>query len=246
MSLFAATQAQATTLKVTERDSVGGGFTLPSGVFASGIKMMYLDKVASGALFVSVEVAALVNGKEMTHKENIFISNKAGELTYKDKQDGSDQPMPGFATIDSLCRLATGKGYAEQTVETKQVKVYDYTAKAEVPMAKDVFMSMLGQKVKLGIICEIVDKNKKNESTGQYEPTGETRKQNVISKVFSLDTEQTLTEIAANQPAAFVKVWAEKFEGKEINKAKGKQAASGAVAGNPLGGATAGADPLFG
>lgn len=242
MSLFAKAQEQATNVKTEEKDVLGGGFTFPGGIHKSGIKMMYLDAWPSGALFVAVELAVLVDGQEKTYKENITISNKAGDFTYKDKQNGEDKAMPGYATIDSLLKLATGKGFAQQSPEVKSVKVYDKDAQGEVPKEKEVFTEALRKTLNVGFILANVDKTSKNESTGKYEPTGETREQNEISKLFN-DALQTINELEANKPAEFHKGWTERFAGKTIDKAKGK----------PKGAPTAGApnaagseNPLFG
>lgn len=231
MSLFASAQQKAQTVKAEEKDVLGGSFTIPSGIYPSGIKMAYLDKWDSGALYVGFEFAVLIDGKEMNHKELITISNKAGEFTYE--KNGEVHPMPGFSMVDSIFRLATGKGFKEQTgVEVKQIKLYDKEAKAEVPKPKEVFMEALGKKLKLGILAQTVDKTEKQGD--KYVPTGETREENVISKAFHFESDKTVSEIDANGSAEFFKAWEEKFKGKTINKAKGKPAgASGGTAGAP-------------
>lgn len=240
MSLFASAQQKAQTVKAEEKDVLGGSFIIPSGIYPSGIKMAYLDKWGSGALYVGFEFAVLVDGKEMNHKELITISNQAGEFTYE--KNGEVHPMPGFSMVDSIFRLATGKGFKEQTgVEVKQIKLYDKEAKAEVPKPKEVFMESLGKKLKLGILAQTVDKTEKNpnwqpgmDKKKQYVPTGETREENVISKVFHFESDKTVSEIDANGSAEFFKAWEEKFKGRTINKAKGKPAgASGGTAGAP-------------
>ena len=47
---------------------------------------------------------------------------------------------------------------------------------------------------KASAIKELVDKNVKNDSTGEYEPNGETREQNVISKVFHDPSKVTVVD----------------------------------------------------
>lgn len=255
MSLFAKAQAQATSVKVEHKDSLGGGFTFPSGLYRTGVKMMYLDQWASGALFVSLELSVLVDGAEKTYKENITISNAAGEFTYKDKKTGEDKPMPGYAVVDELLTHLTGKGFAQQTPEVKSVKVYDKNAQGEVPADREVFTEALRKTFHGGFLLTTVDKTEKNanwqpgmDKKLQYLPTGETREQNELHYLFN-DDKATLVEVAAGKPAEFHKAWEERFAGKTINKAKGKAAGqSGATAGAPNQ-AQAGADasnPLFG
>lgn len=245
MSLFAKAQSQATNVKVEEKDTLGGGFTIPSGIHPTAIKMAYLDAWASGALFVSLELVAFVDGQEKTHKENITISNKAGEFTYTDKKTGQPVPMPGYAMVDTLFRLATGKGFNEQSVEVKQVSVYDKDVKGNVNKEKEVFMDVLRQKVQAGILLQKVDKTALNQATNKYDPTGETREENVLHKVFDFETKQTILEKASGKPAEFYKGWDERFTGKVIDKSKGKPAGqAGVQSGSPV--ASGEQNPLFG
>jgi len=232
-SLFAKVQAAAANLKVEEQD-VLGGFTFAGGLYPGGIKMAYIDAWKSGALFVGIELALLVDGKERTHKEMITISNKDGEFEYADKKSGEKQTMPGFQMIDTLFRLATGKGFVEQTPVVKKVKMRGEN-NTEVMEDREVFMETVGKRVHLGMILSEVDKTKKNDMTGVYEPTGETRQENTLHKVFEYETKKTIAEVKANLPAKFFEGWEKNFADKVINKVKGTKAvaASGAQAGIP-------------
>ena len=250
MSLFAS--IQNANIQTKEEDVLGGGRTVPSNVYPAGIKLAYLDAAASGAICVVFDFAMLVNGKERNHKETIYISNKNKEFTYKDKQSGEDKPLPGFVTVDSICKAVTGKSITELSTEKKMVKVYDYIQKAEVPQEKEVLMDLIRGKLELGIIEAIVDKTAKNASYDPsqpkqgnnlpYLPTGETREQNELSKVFNEDGLTQLEKESGATEAKFKTAWVEQYAGKKINKAKG--AASGAKAGGVTKPATT--SPLFG
>jgi len=233
MSLFAKAQAAAANVKVEEQDTLGGGSTIPSGMYKGGVKIAYLDQWKSGALFVGLELAVLVDGKERVHKELITISNREGSFTYIDKKTGDAVAMPGYVMIDTLFKTASGKGFLEQTPVVKGVKMYDSEKKAEVLNEREVFAEVCGKFVQLGLIEQEVDKTAKDPMSGNYEPTGETRKENTLSKVFDADTKQTSKEKAAGKDAEFYKGWEEKFSGKCINKAKGA-ATGGATAGAPV------------
>lgn len=238
MSLFAA--IQNSNVQTKEEDVLGGSRTVPSNVYPAGIKLAYLDKSAKGAICVVFDFALMVNGKECTHKETFYISNAAGSFTYKDKKTGEDKPMPSFVTVDTICKVVTGKGLAELSSEKKMVKVYDYDQKAEVPQEKEVLMDLVRGKLELGILEVTVDKNVKSD-TG-YVPSGETRDINEVSKIF---TEEGLTLVekdAGKTETKFKEAWIAQYADKKINKAKG--AASGAKAGGVAKQATA--SPLFG
>ena len=238
MSLFAS--IQNANIQTKEEDVLGGSRTVPSNVYPAGIKLAYLDAAASGAICVVFDFAMLVNGKERNHKETIYISNKNKEFTYKDKQSGEDKPLPGFVTVDSICKAVTGKSITELSTEKKMVKVYDYDQKAEVPQEKEVLMDLIRGKLELGIIETIVDKNVKTDNG--YVPSGETREQNELSKVFNEDGLTQLEKESGATEAKFKAAWVEQYAGKKINKAKG--AATGAKAGGVAKPATA--SPLFG
>lgn len=230
MSLFAKAQQAAQNVTVEEKDTLGGSFTVPSNVYAGGVKMAYIDAWKSGALFISLELALLVDGKERTHKETITISNKEGAFTYLDKRSGEQVAMPGYAMIDTLCKTITGKGFTEQVATTKGVKVYDAEAKGEVVQEREVFMDLLGKKIHFGILEQEVDKTAKDPMTSEYEPTGETKKENVLDKVFTED-KKTYLESVAQQESKFMGQWLTANEGKLLNKVKGKK--DGAKAGAP-------------
>ena len=238
MSLFAS--IQNANIQTKEEDVLGGSRTVPSNVYPAGIKLAYLDAAASGAICVVFDFAMLVNGKERNHKETIYISNKNKEFTYKDKQSGEDKPLPGFVTVDSICKAVTGKSITELSTEKKTIKVYDYDQKAEVPQEKEVLMDLIRGKLELGIIETIVDKNVKTDNG--YVPSGETREQNELSKVFNEDGLTQLEKESGATEAKFKAAWVEQYAGKKINKAKG--AAAGAKAGGVSKPATA--SPLFG
>ena len=238
MSIFSAVQNANLTTK--EEDVLGGSFTVPTNVYPAIIKLAYVDKSAKGAINVVFDFAILANGKERNHKETIYISNAAGSFTYKDKKTGEDKPMPGFVTVDTICKAITGKSITQMTTEKKLVKIYDYTQKAEVPQEKEVLMDLVRGKLELGIQELTVDKTEKSD-TGEYVPTGETRDTNEVSKVFTEDGLTLVEKEAGATEAKFKAAWIKQYADKKINKAKGK--ADGAKAG---GVAKPAASPLFG
>ena len=238
MSIFSAVQNANLTTK--EEDVLGGNFTVPTNVYPAIVKLAYVDKSAKGAINVVFDFAILVNGKERNHKETIYISNAAGSFTYQDKKTGEDKPMPGFVTVDTICKAITGKSITQMTTEKKLVKIYDYTQKAEVPQEKEVLMDLVRGKLELGIQELTVDKTVKSD-TGEYVPTGETRDINELSKVFTEDGLTLVEKEAGANEAKFKAAWIKQYADKKINKAKGKT--DGAKAGGVTKPA---ASPLFG
>lgn len=213
-----------------EIDSLGGGL-LDSALYDFKIEMAYLSKVKSGAMQVNL---TFKTKESKTLRERGFISSgdaKGNKFTYTDKE-GKERPLPDFAKLDTLCKLAIGKSLQELEPEQKTIKVYDPELKKEVPTQVPVLMDLIGADITAGVLRVVEDKTSK-DSTGAYTPTGETRETNIIDKYFRTEDKLTVAEIKAEATeAAFYGKWEEKNKGKVVNKAKGVAGNSG-TAGAP-------------
>lgn len=205
------------------QDRLGGSRVFDTDVYQGTVKLAYAGASDSGAQFV--EVLVDIDGRE--YKERLYITNKKGENFFTNKQDPSKKiPLPGFVVVDDFCLCASGIPLSEQEVEDKTVKLYSYEAKAEVPTKVPVLTELIGKSVTLAIAKKTVDKTAKDAS-GEYQPTGETREENNIEKVFNSETKQTVVEATKGEDAAFMDAWAEKNKGKVFDrtkKAEGKSA----------------------
>lgn len=210
-----------------EKDSVGGGGAVDSGLYACKISMAYLSKAGSGALGL---VLSLKTDSGRDIKQTLWMTSGTakGAKNYYEK-DGEKFYLPGFLHANALALLTTGKEISELDTETKVVSIYSAEAKQEVPTKVEVLMDLLNQDILAGIIKQVVDKTKKNEATGIYEPTGETREENDIDKLFRARDRMTTAEIRAQaETATFVESWSAKWTGKTKEKAKGAAGTSGA------------------
>ena len=215
-------------------DRLGGFQIRATDIYPATIKAAYAGQSAGGARNVTI-VAELPDGE---YSETIYVTNKNGENWFPNQNDKSKKvPLPGFTTIDDICLVTTGKPLAEQDTEEKVVKIYDFDERKELPKAVPMLVDLIGQPLFLGIVQQTVDKRQKNESTGEYEPTGETRDENVIEKVFHDPSKMTVVEArqGATEPVFFEK-WLSKNKGNIRNKAKGADD-KGAQSGRPGGGA---------
>jgi len=215
-----------------ESDNLGGAGLLDSDAYLLDIKLAYITTADSGAVALNIR-ATTEDGKEV--RQQFYMTSgtaKGGKNHYEDK-NGEKKYLPGFLTANALALLTTGKEISEQDTEEKVVALWSSTAKAEVPTKVPMLMDMLGKQVIAGVIKQTVDKTKKNEATGQYEATGETKEENEIDKLFQASTRRTTAEIRAGaQEGAFIDSWIAKWKGKVKNKAKGVDG-SGAKAGAP-------------
>ena len=212
-----------------ERDSVGGGGAIDSGLYDCTIKLAYISKSKGGALGLVTHLQTS-EGREV--RETLWMTSgtaKGGKNYYE--RDGQKHYLPGYLMANSLALLAAGKEISELDTEEKVVKVYNRDARAEVPTKVDVLTDLLGKPILAGILKEEVDKTA-DDGSGNYAPTGETRTQNTFDKFFRASDKKTTAEIRAQADEAdFYKVWKEKWKGETKNSVKG--AAAGGTAGAP-------------
>lgn len=208
-------------------DRVGGGFEpFPSDVYTGKIKLAYVGKSSSSEAR-NITLIVDVAGKEL--RETIYITTGKGENFYVDKSDQKKRPLPGFELIDDICLLTTNAGLVDQDSEEKVVKIYDYTQRADVNTPVQCLTALHGQDVKLCVLREIVDKEKKNDA-GEYVATGETRSQNKIYKAVHPETDKTVNEYRNEiDTATFLPAWLEMNKGKDRDLVK--KGAAGTAAG---------------
>lgn len=217
-----------------EKDSVGGGGfgPLESGLYNCTISTAYLNKAGSGALGLVLELKT-EDGKDI--KQTLWMTSgtaKGGTNYYTDK-NGAKQFLPGFNHANGLCILAAGKEISQMDAEKKVVKAYSIEAKADVPTHVDMLVDLIGKQVAIGLLKQTVDKTAKNDA-GFYIPTGETKEENEIDKIFRGEDLMTVAEIKAKaEEAAFAATWKAKHTGVTRNKAKGAAAGAG-TAGAPV------------
>jgi hypothetical protein len=209
-----------------EKDSVGNGGPLESGLYLCTVAMSYLTKAASGALGMVLTLKTEA-GKEFRQTLWMTSGTAKGCKNYYEK-DGEKHYLPGFNHANSLALLTCGKEISQLETETKVVNVYSAEAKSEVPTKVEVPMDLLGKEILVGLIKQTVDKTKKNDA-GVYEATGETRDENDIDKLFRAKDRMTTAEIRAQaETATFVDTWDAKWSGNTKNKAKGASGTPGA------------------
>lgn len=222
MSIFG---ALTTNGMEVQKDSTGGYSPLETNIYTALVKNAYVTTSKNGAMAINLILD--IDGRE--YREQIWITNSKGENFFVNKKTGNKVALPGFTTINDICLVGINKPLSECDTEPKVVKIYDFNAKAEVPREVPTIVELIGAAIKVGIVHQIVDKNVQDAS-GNYVPSGETREENVIDKVFHEGTNLTVNEAKAEvTEATFFKKWLDKNKGVVRNKAKG---ASGSKAGS--------------
>lgn len=176
-----------------EDDYIGGGGILDTDIYPFTIKYAYIGKAANSEARNLSLCVVTDDGKEVT--SSIWMTNRNGDVTYKDKKSGDEKNLPGYNQVNSLAMLVLSKEVGDLDVEEKVLSLYDFDAKKEVPQTVPCFTELHGEKIHAAIQRQTVDKNKKNESTGDYEPTGETRDVNEIVKFFPSQGLVTISEV---------------------------------------------------
>lgn len=206
------------------QDRLGGYAAKETDIYTGKIKMAYAGKAKSGAQ--SVTIIQDQGGTE--YRETIYVTNKAGENWFLNKDDKSKKvPLPGFTIMDDICMVTVGCGLAEIETEEKMVKIYDPDQKKELPKAVHVLTPLIGQEVSLGIRKVLENKSKKEGD--EYVPTSEERTSNVIEKVFHTETKMTVAEGRQGLDAGvFWDAWLEKNKGQVQDKRTIKDGVQGA------------------
>lgn len=229
MSLLEGAKTTSEVEKNTDR--LGGFQLLNSAVHLMEIEVAYLHVSAGGARALAIR--AKNDAGSIRATEYFTSGTKKDCKTYYTK-DGKNYDLPGFILVSDLMKVVTGGGLENAVMEEKTIKLYSQEAGGEVPTKVQMVTNLVGQKVALGILKQVVDKTAK-DAAGDYQPTGETREENIISKVFN-DKGLTVVEIAqgVTEPG-FILDWKKQYEDKVINLAKGAKDAgsTGAVAQKP-------------
>ena len=218
-----------------EKDSVGGGGVLDSGLYPATVTLAYAQKSEGGALGLVLQ-AKTNQGRDIRQTLWMTSGTAKGCKNYYEK-DGVKNHLPGYVAANALALLTTGKEISELDTETKVVNVYNKDAQAEVPTKVEAIVDLMGQEILIGVIKQTVDKTQKTDA-GTYVPTGETRDENEIDKFFRASDRKTTAEIRAQaEEAAFADVWEKKWAG--VTKDRASKGAG--VAGVPKLGAAANA-----
>ena len=210
-----------------EKDSIGGGIVLDSNLYNFTVKLAYLQKADSEALSLVVHLTT-EDGKDVRQQFWMTSGKEKGCKNYFVDKKGEKQYLPGFNMANSLCLLTVGKEISQMEPETKVVNLYSSEAKAEVPTNVEMLTELLGKQVLGGLIKQIVDKTAK-DAAGNYQPTGETREENELDKLFRERDGKTTAEILAQAPeAVFIETWKKKWVGQVKDKSTKTAGTAGA------------------
>ena len=215
-----------------EKDSLGGGQVLDTGIYKGVLEMCYHGVTDKGTNFIDLHFKY----KNNVYKHKEYISNRDGEFSVT--KDGVTRPMFGYAKMDSLFKLITGRSLAENggTTDKRFIKIFDFATMKDKNTEVEVFTDVLN--IPVAIAISKINEEKTTPESNYTVGTGEFRQKNTFVKYFNADTGLTLAEIADGvKSPVFFNSWRKKYDGVTITK-KAKIAAPsnvGAAVGMPTG-----------
>ena len=213
-----------------QKDALGGGYQpLETGIYPAKIKTVYVTFSKGGAM--AANLVADIEGRE--YREQLWITNKNGQNFFVNKTTGNKVPLPGFTQLNDLCLCAIGKELNQLDTEDRIFKIYDMEAKAEVNKPVPTIVDLMDGEVYFAITKNLVDKTIKDAS-GNYVPSGETKEENTIAKVFHAGTKMTVNEAKSGlKEGGFFEKWHTKNAGKVMDKTTKDKGTKQATAGAP-------------
>jgi hypothetical protein len=205
-------------IKIEELSSGGGSFLWDTGIYDCVVDMAYFDKSKGGARSLNI---TLLNDEGKKLKQTVYLTNRAGSPTYTNAK-GEVRPLPGYSIANNLCITAVNEELpdVDDAAELKTINVYDFTKKKEMPTEKSVATKILGQKVKVAVFKQKVNK-RVNDGSGNYVDSADTKEENEIKDFYFPDTSLTVAERAKGIEEAIMSVkWAERNTGKVIDRVK--------------------------
>jgi hypothetical protein len=202
-----------------EEDRLGGAALLDSGAYPAKVNLAWVTESSGGAMCINVNFN--VDGREVRQRFYATSGRAKGQKNYYETKDGEKRYLPGYNIANALCLLTVGKELQAMDHEKKVIKLYDPQAKAEVPTEVPVLTDLIGQEIILGVLRQTVDKVAKNDA-GAYQPTGETREENEVDKLFRHRDSLTSAEIRAGvDEPKFLESWKAKWTGEIRDKSTG-------------------------
>ena len=184
--------AKAVKNEKVEEDFLGGGRALETDIYPAKVKYAYIGK-AQNSDARNLTLCLVVNKQEISR--SIWMTNRNGDVTYKDKTSGEAKNLPGYNQVNALCMLIAGKEVGDLDVEEKTLNLYDFDAKREKPTSVQCFVELHDEELQVAIQKQIIDKTQQDDS-GNYVPTGETREVNEFIKFFPAERLVTLSEVS--------------------------------------------------
>lgn len=206
-------------------DRIGGFRLLESDIYTGKIDVACFGQSDGGAVKVHLEMT-MDDGAN--YSEDIWISDKDGNLFYTDKQTNEKRNMKGYNIVNAICMLLTGTPLksddGQQEVEDRTFQLWSSAEGKKVDQSVPTLINLIGERISVGILKTRLNKNEKTDAG--YKPTNDERFENSIEAVFHPEHKVTLAEAVkaaekeeTPEPVFFDK-WLDANKGKLIDKFK--------------------------
>lgn len=190
---------------VDNTESVGGWTADDSGTQLVILTEAYLSESKNGALALNIQT----QDKEQNERRyTIYFTNRNKEVFYTDKKTKEKRKLPGYQTVDNLCKAICGKTFMEvnKAAKNKVIDLYDFESRKEIPTEVKTFPAMLKKPVLLGVIKIVKNKFAKGKETNEKVEVNE------IHMVFRKEDKRTPKEVEdkvkeCKQHDKWVKYW---------------------------------------
>lgn len=187
---------------------------LPSSIQDMIIKHAYGAKAGSGALGIHMLLETADGSRQIKYVEYVISGDKKGNKTYYEKKVGDEMQkfnLPGYTMMNDMAELVTGKPLLQLANEKRTIKLWSKDANGEVPTDVDMLIDLVGKPVRVCVLSIIEDKTKKNDQTGNYDPTGQTYATNTVDKFLHPQDRRTAGEMRNDIPSDFAEKWEAKW-----------------------------------
>lgn len=194
----------------------GGKFTVDSDVYNATITEMVAyatgkkDQV-QGILELELE---LPSGDKRTYKHFMTLMSEDGNSTYRDSKTGKEILYEDVSILTEICNITCRAFPEELETHDTMIEIYDFDTKGKRPVQATSLSPLKGQQIKVAIL-EYEDPVRKQDASGKWVETEETRLKNKIDLVMQAESGKTLKELQAQSETPVAHdTWKEYWSGK--------------------------------
>lgn len=188
-------------------DTLGGDFTMNTGLYPMVIDVAYLEKSSTGAEGLKLHLKQLEGKITSRHTLWVESGDAKGNLPHYITKQGKKVTLPDRALANQIAFITNNvKDVALLKVEEKTIRLYDFTIGAEKPTKVRAIVDLLNKPLLVGMHKVKENKRVKN-AQGVYEDMAETRTFNEIHKVFFPDGFSVEEKNGQATEPAFIKLW---------------------------------------
>jgi len=238
--------AMGADVEAPSTDTLGGGFSVKSGLYKMVIDVAYKGKSAGGATSINLHLKSADPNERAQLRQTLWVVSKAGKNYFMGgKNKDKKIALPDMQTFDQICKICVPGTQPDELIEEKKtIKLWDNEKRAEVPTEVDYLPELKGKALFAGIRkCRENRRVPKEPGSKEYVDSNEERVFSELHRVFHVDGFSTEEKHAGVEKPAFVKTWKKKHVPDFVHDTY-KEVSGGATPGAPAAAAAAAADDV--